>query len=402
MGACISWLAVPSDATNLTAYVGTGGAAGAPLRDFEFAHASTSTIDVSSRRGNSQEFDYITSTPLIRFSVLLQAHMALLTLRIWSYLSSLRYIVMTERLGDFDPNPAVTVFGMGLIALAVVLGAATLLVMQQNGVFSFVGAALSSIFCCCRCRGCQRGCNRRCSSCGDCILRWCCCQPTQRRQRRHDSDSETTSSEDEEDDDGMIENNPLRWRYRLTRTRCNVLVFGSLIDALPKPRTMEEQQHQLQMLRATDPWEREYPVDASGIPLEDERQLDAARLARKGGLPPDPHGPEPEEATIENRVFMVLVLAMWAPNALMCGVDWTFYSLDPTNPAYNGFFWLSFIAGFVTSLGPPWYYWQLFGVWWLEMRDRDLGFSPYSPRFDFADLRGDNGEHAATGVRSPQ
>jgi hypothetical protein len=412
----VAYLAFPSDATGCADHIGVGGVVGAPLRTHLFAHASTDTVDISrSRRSAVQSFEYVTSHTLVRFLVLMQVYISLYILRSWSYVSCVRYMVTTPDLAD--PSAAISAYAVGLCWGAIVVVCAGVFMLQQNDAFWFVRAATKRLRCncrnccrngCCSCRLCNRD-----SPCYQCLLATCCIEEDEtdaekrerqmralaKQNRQHEIASmgvispdvvfsgsdDTDQSSDGEDIDELVDDTipftSLRWRYPLTRTIANVLVFG-VVDDAKEATTRGNPDESANFDRFDGEFERA-PTDARGVPLETEAQLTAARVARRGRLPPDPFARQSDRAEDEKRTFSVLGVALWAPNAIMSGVDWYFYTSDEGNPAYNGFFWLSFVIGFVFAIAAPWFIWQAIATRFLERRSRADGTSAYSERYAY-------------------
>jgi hypothetical protein len=400
MGSCVSWLAFPSDATSCATFIGAGGAGGAPLRSHRRAHAGTDTIDLSRSRTEAvQTFEYVTSTSMMRFLVLLQAEVSLFILRVWSYVGCLRYIVETDKL-SVDPSGAVSVFAVALVCEGLLLAFVLLFILGQNGAFAGL-KPLVKLLCPCGRKRCCRLCCDRDGRCYQCLMTTFCIESDEAGEhRRHQpvhatgaapgsyNDVIVSSSDGDDSSDVEAEERPpaattftaLRWRYALTRPVAHGLMFGTLDnDTVSRAQRQTEEA----TFDQRDAYFLQHPTDCEGEHLTNEQQLTAARYARRGMLPPDPHATLSDRAEDESRWFMLLILVLWAPNAVMMGVDWFLYSRDPQNPAYNVFFWISFLLGFVTALGPPWYYWQHWMGWVLEKKARDDGTSVYSHRYKY-------------------
>ena len=94
-------------------------------------------------------------------------------------------------------------------------------------------------------------------------------------------------------------------------------------------------------------------------------------------LPPDPYAPSDYKSEQRGKALTLLALCLSLANVIMAFVDWYCYLAQPNSPRFNGFFWVSFLLGFIASVAVPWYLYQR----WLKRRwefaSRAEGSSPY-------------------------
>lgn len=345
-----AYLAEPTDAPGATTL--THAVAVSPPHRYRCQHASTDTTS-----DTEPEFFFVDTTRLQTLGALVQLATALMTLKTWCYLSSLRRVSVTL---VTKPSGSLTVYLLALIASWLLLFGILLALWRRE---SWGGRRQSSDAASSRDGDGANGgflclcCSRGGAGWSQCIQRLCC----------------YGSNDDQDDDD---DNNPTEAGHSRgalrTASRMSFWLDHKTVPLLRLPIAKiikaVQQEKKVNMAERVNSLARRLSVRlASGPSADPEADI-------------DDHAFTPYRRATAT-IFVVAALAGWPMVVAMTVIEWIFYfSMGETSrdPALsNVFFWASFIGGTATSIALPWFYYQRFVGRILELRERNQGLSAW-------------------------
>ena len=331
MGGIIAKLAAPTDATRASV-VTFADRALLPVSYFDFtqAHTACSTLDVGER--GRMDFEHVDGANLRRFVLLLQGYAFIFTLRVWSYAATLRLIA--PPIVATDQSDAIAVYLGAMVSGWVLLFFVLMLVIHQN------------------------------------------LRPSHSRDFAEKRDEEV-----------VIEDNArsvMAHRQQVFQKKYSALRFRvELSQDVAQHLEFDAVHMGVKVRKAPLFGNLRRRLGGGGGATDENHEADFEEYDLTGTnddetLPPDPDRPKDWATQRTDFTFMLLTLCLWTANAVMMGVDWHFYIDNPRNPQFSGFYWISFLTGFLTSISVPWWYYQKKLQRYWEFKERKEEKSPYS------------------------